>query len=84
MQKNFAQIRVHKRRSIPMLRCSSQRQDKFTRPWRSPYNKAGPAPRGGEFRGRSPSPNENCDPLKRGLCPEEINRLGAIGVQIEA
>ena len=28
--------------------------------------------------------NENCAPTKRGLCPEEINRLGAAGVQIEA
>ena len=28
-------------------------------------------------------PNENCTP-KRGLCAEEINRLGATGVQIEA
>ena len=28
-------------------------------------------------------PNENCAPPKRGLCPEEINRLGAIGVQFE-
>ena len=25
-----------------------------------------------------------CDPPKRVLCPEEINRLGALGVQIEA
>ena len=46
---------------------------------------------GGAFRGRAPQmtacvpPNENCaPPPKRGLCPDEINRLGAIGVQIEA
>ena len=37
----------------------------------------------GAFRGRAPAndclcpPNENCAPYKRGLCPEEINRLGA-------
>ena len=37
---------------------------------------------GGAFRGRSP-PNKNCSP-KRGLSPEEINRLGATGMQIEA
>ena len=43
---------------------------------------AGPAPRG-EFRGRAP-PNDCLCPPKRRLCPEEINRLGAIGVQIEA
>ena len=30
------------------------------------------------------APNENCGPHKRGQCPEEINRLGASGVQIEA
>ena len=30
-------------------------------------------------------PNKNCAPLhKRGLCPEEINRLGATAEQIEA
>ena len=44
---------------------------------------------GGAFQGRSlPNdclcpPNENCAP-KRGLCPKEINRLWATGVQIEA
>ena len=44
----------------------------------------------GADRGRAPqlaacaSPNENCPPPKRGLCPEEINRLGASGAQIEA
>ena len=44
----------------------------------------------GAYRGRAPlndclcSSNENCSPSKRGPCPEEINRLGAIGVQIEA
>ena len=40
-----------------------------------------PAPRGA-YRGRAP-PNENCAPPKRGLCPEEINRLGASGAKIE-
>ena len=45
---------------------------------------------GGAFRGRYPQMTA-CDPQakivshpKRGLCPEEINRLGAIGLQIEA
>ena len=42
----------------------------------------GPAPRGA-FRGHAP-PNDCLCPLKRELCPEEINRLGAVGVQIEA
>ena len=28
-------------------------------------------------------PNENCAPPKRGLCPEEIYRLGDSGAQIE-
>ena len=52
--------------------------------------KSGPAPRGG-IPGPCPPkwvlvppPNENCAPPKRGLCPKEINRLGAFGVQIEA
>ena len=54
-------------------------------------NEPGSAPRGA-FRSRAP-PNDclcpvkrklNCALLKRGLCPEEINRLGATGVQIEA
>ena len=36
---------------------------------------AGLAPRGA-FRGIAPP--------ERGLCPEEINRLGAAGLQIEA
>ena len=45
------------------------------------YRIAGQAPRG-SFRGRAP-PNEICAP-KRGLCPEEINRFDAIGVQFEA
>ena len=51
---------------------------------------SGPAPRGGAFRGRAPSndclcpPKRKLRPPKRGLCPEEINRLGAIGKQIEA
>ena len=30
------------------------------------------------------SPKRKLFPPKRGLCPEEINRLGAIGVQIES
>ena len=30
------------------------------------------------------SPNKNCAPPKWGLCPEEIKRFGATGVQIEA
>ena len=38
---------------------------------------------GGAFRGRAPQMTA-CAPSKRGLCPEEINRLGVIGVQIEA
>ena len=29
-------------------------------------------------------PNGKCAPLKRGLCPKEINRLGAAGVQFKA
>ena len=28
--------------------------------------------------------NENCAPPKRELCPKELNRLGATGVQFEA
>ena len=48
-----------------------------------------PAPRGG-IPGPCPPkwllvpPQTKIVPPKRGLCPEEINRLGAIGVQIEA
>ena len=42
----------------------------------------GPAPQGA-FRGHAP-PNDCLFPSKRGLCPEEINRLGAIGVQFVA
>ena len=38
---------------------------------------------GGAFRGRAPTNDCLCLP-KRGLCFEEINRLGATGVQIEA
>ena len=51
--------------------------------------KSGPAP-WGAFRGcAAPNdclcpPNKSCAPPKQGLCPEEINRLGATGVQIEA
>ena len=41
---------------------------------------SGPAPRGA-LRGRAPK-SLLVSP-KRGLCPEEINRLGATGVQIE-
>ena len=43
--------------------------------------KAGPAPRG--HFGAVPPQMTACDP-KRKLCPEEINRPGATGVQIEA
>ena len=45
---------------------------------------------GGAFRGCAPPndclcpPEWKLSPPKRGLCPEEINRLGATGVQIEA
>ena len=45
------------------------------------WYKADPAPRGA-FRGRAPQ--TKIVPPKRGLCSEEINRLGATGVQIEA
>ena len=50
---------------------------------------SGPAPRGhsGLVPPQMPAcapPNENCTPPKRGLCPEETNRLRAIGMQIEA
>ena len=38
---------------------------------------------GGAYRGRTPLNDCLCPP-KRGLCPEEINRFGATGVQIEA
>ena len=43
----------------------------------------------GAFRGRAPqmtacAPQTKIVPPKRGLCLEEINRLGATGVQIEA
>ena len=43
---------------------------------------------GGAFRGRAPqmtacAPQTKIVPSKRGLFPEEINRLGATGVQIE-
>ena len=47
-----------------------------------------PALKGG-ISGRAPQmttcapPNENCAP-KRELCPEEINRFGVTGVQVEA
>ena len=57
---------------------------------------AGPAPRGGEFRDHAPqttacapqtiacaSKRKLCLP-KRERCPEEINRLRATEVQIEA
>ena len=50
----------------------------------------GPAPRGGIPGPCLPqmtdcaAPNENCASPKRELCPIEINRLGATGVQIEA
>ena len=37
---------------------------------------------GGAYRGRAPPTDCLCPP-KRGLCPEEINRLGASGAQIE-
>ena len=37
----------------------------------------------GAFRGRA-LPNREIVPPKRGLCPEKINRLGAIAVQFEA
>ena len=46
-----------------------------------PNRQADPAPRGA-YRGRSPPPDCLCPP-KRGLCPKEINRLGASGAQIE-
>ena len=48
-----------------------------------------PAPRGA-YRGRAPPNDCLCShqtkivPPKRGLCPEEINRLGATGVLIKA
>ena len=29
-------------------------------------------------------PNESCAPPKRGLCPAEMKKIGAVGVQIEA
>ena len=51
--------------------------------------KPGPAPRG-PFRGRAPPNDCLCPPLtkivapKQGLRPEEIYRLGAIGMEIEA
>ena len=50
---------------------------------------ADPAPRGA-FRGRAPQmtacapQTKIVPPPKRGLCPDEINRLGATGMQIEA
>ena len=45
--------------------------------------------REGAFRGRAPqmtacAPQTKIVPPKRGLCPEEIYRLGVIGMQIEA
>ena len=52
---------------------------------------SGPAPRKGEgHSGAVPlqmtacTPKQKLCPPKRRLCPEEINRLGATGVQIEA
>ena len=47
-----------------------------------------PAPRGA-YRGRAPqltacAPQTKNVPPKRGLCPKEINELGAFGAQIEA
>ena len=50
---------------------------------------SGPAPRGA-FRGLAPQmatcapQTKIVPPPKRGLCPEEINRLRATGVQLEA
>ena len=46
-----------------------------------------PAPRGA-YRGRAPqltacAPQTKIVPPRRGLCPKEINRLGASGAQIE-
>ena len=46
--------------------------------------KPDPAPRGGGHTGAVPPQMTACAPSKRGLCHEEINRLGATGVQIEA
>ena len=43
---------------------------------------ADPAPRGA-YTGAVPPPTDCLCPPKRGLCPEEINRLGASGAQIE-
>ena len=47
-----------------------------------------PSTTGGAYRGRAPqliacAPQTKIVPPKRGLCPKEINRLGASGVQIE-
>ena len=42
-----------------------------------------PAPRGGK-PGPCPPPKRKLCPPKRGLYPEEIDRLGATGVQTEA
>ena len=44
---------------------------------------------GGAYRGRAPKwllvpPHTKTVPPKRGLCPKEINRIGATGLQIEA
>ena len=44
---------------------------------------------GGAYRGSAPPNDCLCPPTKivppkQGLCPEEISRLGAAGVQIEA
>ena len=56
--------------------------------WQLRY-KPDPAP-GGAYRGRAPPTGCLCPskrklfPPKRGLCPEEINRLGATGAQFKA
>ena len=55
------------------------------------YAVPGPAPRGGiprpcplQITAYAPQMKIVPPPPKQGLCPEEINRLGDIGVQFEA
>ena len=52
--------------------------------WRKNKNESGPAPRGGGIPGPCPLQMSACAPPSEDCAPEEINRLGATGVQIEA